>query len=242
MIERIHFGEPQLKQLKEEGFFLADMHFHSKYSDTFTRPKTIVKYAAKKGIGVAITDHNHIKGYFDAVKENKNHNVPLIPGIEVSTKQGPHLLVYFYSPGDMRCFYDRYVKNNKRKNPYMALNTSAEDIVQGAKENNGLVSVAHPRAITTWDLQRKVDKGVIEKSVLDDIPCAEVICGLLMRKMNLRAVKWAEERNMGITGGSDGHTLIKLGSVVTYSKVDSINSFLDSIRNKKSYVAGKETK
>ncbi|MBU0536604.1 MAG: hypothetical protein KKE20_06570, partial [Nanoarchaeota archaeon] len=169
-------------------------------------------------------------------------NVPLIPGIEVSTKQGPHLLVYFYSPGDMRCFYDRYVKNNKRKNPYMALNTSAEDIVQGAKENNGLVSVAHPRAITTWDLQRKVDKGVIEKSVLRDIPCAEVICGLLMRKMNLRAVQWAEERNMGITGGSDGHTLIKLGSVVTYSKADSINSFLDSIRNKQSYVAGKETK
>lgn len=242
MIERIHFSSPLLKEFNNEGFFLADMHYHSKYSDTFTTPRSIVKLAAKRGVGVAITDHNHIQGCLDALKENRKHKVNIIPGIEVSTKQGPHLLAYFYSVGDLKKFYEDCIEGQKGKNPYMALKTTAEEVAECAKENNGIVSVAHPRAISTWDIQRKVNKGEIDSNILKSIDCAEVICGLILRKMNIRAVRWACERKMAITGGSDGHTLIRLGSVVTYSKSDDINSFLDSIIKKKNFVAGTETK
>ncbi|HLC98501.1 MAG TPA: PHP domain-containing protein [Candidatus Nanoarchaeia archaeon] len=242
MIERIQFAKPMLKHLKEDGFLCADMHFHTKYSDTFTRPKSIVKLAAKRRVGVAITDHNHIKGCIEAHKENKRYRVNIINGIEVSTKQGPHLLVYFYSVGDMKEFYERYVDGKKGRNPYMILSTTAEDIVKGAKENNGIVSAAHPRALTTWDIQKKVERGDIDRSIFKSIDCAEVICGILKRKMNLRAVEWAQKKGMGITGGSDGHTLFNLGSVVTYSKTDTVNSFLDSVRKKKSFVAGTESR
>ncbi|MBD3312860.1 PHP domain-containing protein [Candidatus Woesearchaeota archaeon] len=241
MIEKVHFGKPQLKKIKEEGFFLADMHFHSKYSDTYTRPRSIVKRAAKLGIGVAITDHNHIGGYVEAAKE-KNSNVPLIPGIEISTKQGPHLLAYFYTFKDMEQFYEKHLKDKKGKNPYMATRMKAEEVVELCKDYNGIVSAAHPKAMTLWDVQRKIAAGKIDDSIMKGLDCAEVLCGLILRKMNLRALSWAEEKTLGITGGSDGHTLIKLGSVVTYAKADNVGSFLDSLRKKKSYVSGIETR
>ncbi|MCX6707585.1 MAG: hypothetical protein NT001_05605, partial [Candidatus Woesearchaeota archaeon] len=178
----------------------------------------------------------------DAARECRKYDVNLINGIEVSTKQGPHILAYFYSIRDMKSFYEKCVKNAKSKNPYMALKTPAEKIIPCIKENNGIVSVAHPRSISMWDLQRKVNSGAIDESVLDDIDCAEVICGLIIRKMNLRAVKWACEKDLGITGGSDCHTLTKLGSVVTYSKSHDVHSFLDSILKKNNSVVGKETR
>ena len=242
MIERVSFSAPLLKNLNEEGFLCADMHFHTKYSDTFTRPRTVVKLAAKKGIGVAITDHNHIQGCIDAHKENKKFGIDIINGMEVSTKQGPHILAYFYNVDDMKEFYNKYVKDFKNKNPYMALKTPTEKIVEGIKKNNGIVSVAHPRSISMWDLQRKVNSGAIDKSVLDSIDCAEVICGLIIRKMNVRAIKWAHDRKLGITGGSDGHTITRLGSVVTFAKADCADSLLDCVIKKKNFVIGSETK
>ena len=151
-------------------------------------------------------------------------------------------MAYFYTMDDMKHFYEKHIRDFKGKNPYMATKKTAEEIVRGVKEVNGIVSAAHPRARTTWDLPRKIKCGKIKESVLDDIHCAEVICGLLLRKMNLRAVKWAMEQGMGITGGSDGHTLHKLGSVVTYSKADDAESFLDSIRKQRNFVTGTETK
>jgi predicted metal-dependent phosphoesterase TrpH len=201
-----------------------------------------VRLAAKRKVNVAITDHNQIQGCIDAAKECRKYDVRVINGIEVSAKQGPHILAYFYSIGDLKSFYEECVKDYKNKNPYMALKTPAEKIIPCIKEHNGIVSIAHPRAITMWDLQRKVDNGAISKDVIKCIDCAEVINGLIVRKMNLRAVKWACENDLGITGGSDCHTLTKLGSVITYSKSHDVHSFLDSIMKNKNSVVGKETR
>ncbi|MCX8147457.1 MAG: PHP domain-containing protein, partial [Candidatus Woesearchaeota archaeon] len=192
MIERINFGSPLLKNLKENGFLCIDMHFHSKYSDTFTKPKNIIKYAAKKEVGLAITDHNHIKGFIEAYKYNKglNYNVPLLPGIELSTKQGPHLLLYFYNASDAIDFYEKHIENAKARNPYMALRLTAEQIVERALGYNCVISAAHPMSVSIWDFQNKINKGEIDKKIIRSIECVEVICGLILRRMNIKAVKW----------------------------------------------------
>lgn len=242
MIERVSFAKPLLAQLNEEGYKCIDMHFHSKYSDTYTRIDNILKKCRKLGIGVAITDHNNVQGCIDAQRENKKYGADVINGIEISTKQGPHILAYFYNLSDLARFYDDYVKDYKRKSPYTEIDMAAEEIADGIKENNGIISVAHPRAISKWDLQRKVDKGEICVDILKQLDCVEVICGLILRKMNVRALKWAHERKMGITGGSDGHTLSGLGSVVAYSKADTVDSFLDSVRKNRNFVVGTETR
>jgi predicted metal-dependent phosphoesterase TrpH len=66
-----------------------DLHVHTCYSsDSSITLKQVVAYAKKRGLdGVAITDHNTVKG---ALKL-KTLDILVIPGIEVSTLNG-HLL------------------------------------------------------------------------------------------------------------------------------------------------------
>jgi predicted metal-dependent phosphoesterase TrpH len=66
-----------------------DLHVHTCYSsDAITTLKQVVSYSKKRGLdGVAITDHNTVKG---ALKL-KTRDIIVVPGIEVSTLNG-HLL------------------------------------------------------------------------------------------------------------------------------------------------------
>ena len=66
-----------------------DFHVHTCYSqDSSITLKQVVLFAKKRGLdGVAITDHNTVKG---ALKL-KTKEIIIVPGIEVSTSQG-HLL------------------------------------------------------------------------------------------------------------------------------------------------------
>jgi len=77
---------------KDEGKLLGlkiDLHVHTCYSrDSSITLKQVVAYSKKRGLdGVAITDHNTVKG---ALKL-KTRDILVVPGIEVSTLNG-HLL------------------------------------------------------------------------------------------------------------------------------------------------------
>ena len=67
-----------------------DLHIHSKYSpDSFLQLEKIIKVAKKKGLnGVAVTDHNTIKGGLEALKINKDPNFQIIVGSEIKTEYG----------------------------------------------------------------------------------------------------------------------------------------------------------
>ena len=66
-----------------------DFHVHTCYSsDSVTTLKEVVTYSKRRGLdGVAITDHNTLKG---ALKL-KTRDIIVVPGIEISTLRG-HLL------------------------------------------------------------------------------------------------------------------------------------------------------
>ncbi len=54
----------------------------------------ILKTARKKGLrGIAITDHNTIKGSLNAAKTGKKYGIVAVPSVEVHSKQG-HILAY----------------------------------------------------------------------------------------------------------------------------------------------------
>lgn len=65
----------------------ADLHVHTIYSrDSLITPKDLVFYAKKRGLNaVAITDHNTIEG---ALKIAKEADLLIIPGIEISSRNG----------------------------------------------------------------------------------------------------------------------------------------------------------
>ena len=71
-----------------------DLHTHTKYSDGLDKPQKLVEYARKKNLAIAITDHNRAEGNLEVQDNNKN--VLVVPGIETTCKEGPHLLFYFY--------------------------------------------------------------------------------------------------------------------------------------------------
>ena len=76
----IRITKPNIPDLKEQGFMLADMHVHSKRSDGNTTAKQISKFAEKKEMFVAMKDHNNIN---PRAKDFSN----IIPGIEITTKE-----------------------------------------------------------------------------------------------------------------------------------------------------------
>jgi predicted metal-dependent phosphoesterase TrpH len=66
-----------------------DFHTHTKYSaDGYIEPKILVKVAAKVGLtGIAVTDHNTIKGGLEA-KKYENNEIEVIVGSEILTDKG----------------------------------------------------------------------------------------------------------------------------------------------------------
>lgn len=67
-----------------------DFHIHSKYSfDSILSPRRILKRAKKMGLsGIAITDHDTIKGGVETYKINKDPSFTVIIGCEVNTEVG----------------------------------------------------------------------------------------------------------------------------------------------------------
>ncbi len=105
-----------------------DLHIHSNHSsDSSLKVDDIIKKAVKAGLdGIAICDHNTVTGSYLARKRVRDLNLPLIviPGIEVSTKEG-HVLVL-----------------GIRENIPPGL--TAKEAISIARKKGGLVVAAHP--------------------------------------------------------------------------------------------------
>ena len=139
-INRIVFEKPDLQNLTRKNT-VVDMHFHSIYSDGRNRVDEIVEYAELLGIGVAITDHNAIQG---AVEIDTYKNVLSIPGIEVTSCEGTHLLVYFFDIESLGRFYDQDVAPHMGREVMSSIAISMEDIIGRAKKLGGVTIFPHP--------------------------------------------------------------------------------------------------
>ncbi len=77
-----------------------DLHVHTTYSDGIFNPMEVVDLAVTKGLdGIAITDHDTIRGVEIAINKSKEYNnFYIIPGIEfgcVCNNEEVHILGYF---------------------------------------------------------------------------------------------------------------------------------------------------
>ncbi|MFH0978255.1 MAG: PHP domain-containing protein [Candidatus Woesearchaeota archaeon] len=235
---RVDFKKPDLEQVRDAGMKAVDMHFHTQYSDTYTKIDKILKKAQRLGIGIAITDHNEIKGVLEAAKLKEGQM--LIPGIEVSCLERCHLLFYFQNIADLKAFYYNGVEQFKNKDPYSITQVKIQDIMKEAENFDCLVCAAHPFMRGFMGIYKNISRGYVDKNVLSAINAIEVINGVSRNRMNWKALEWAEELGKGFTGGSDGHSLFQLGKVLTYSKANSVKGFIENIRNGENFVVGKE--
>jgi hypothetical protein len=234
------FARPDCLALMSQGLQCADMHFHTRFSDSFTDVGSALKLAKARGTGLAITDHNLIQGVEEAV--SMKPDVMVIPGIEVSTWDGPHVLVYFYDASSLRSYWERCIRPNMSKSPWLAISKGTEWLLDSLEGECCLVSAAHPMGylMACKGLQKCIDKGRLADTVARRFDAYEVICSGMSRGENIGALKAAERYRLGFTGGTDGHLLWELGNVVTISESQDVEGFLKGVIEKRNRVIGME--
>jgi len=83
----------------------ADLHLHtclSPCADAQMRATAIVRRAKKVGLDViAICDHNSAENVAAAVKAGERENLPVIPGIEITSAEEVHILGLFRTERDL---------------------------------------------------------------------------------------------------------------------------------------------
>lgn len=238
LINRVVFERPSLFDLVQ-NHTVVDMHFHSRYSDGMNYIRSIVKRAEKLGIGIAVTDHNAIKG---AVRLDKFKNILTIPGIEVTSKEGAHVLVYFYELKTLIRFYQTDVQPFLGKDLMSSISLPMDEIVRRARNYQNLIIFPHPYCGVYTGICNAFFTKKQQADLMDCVDGVEVINSGNIKKGNLQSAVLGFNMGKSMTGGSDGHNLFQMGKAVTFADcAPDRKAFLDAVKNRESYVIGKET-
>jgi hypothetical protein len=189
-----------------------DLHTHTKYSlCSNLEPSLLLKLAVKKGLdGIAVTDHNSIKGALTARKLNKNKDFEVIIGSEIKTDKGEVLALYIdeeIRPGDF------------------------EDVIDSIKKQGGLAAIAHPFTIGLLRKRAKLDFDKI-KNKIDAIETFN--SRMIFDFLNKKAQTVAEKFNIAQTAGSDSHFRWEIARAFTIFDGD----LRKALKNRKTEVQG----
>ena len=119
----------------EQTELLVDTHVHTHYSDGIASVARVERFCGDRGIGVAITDHNEIRG---ATSIYERERTPVIPAIEVGTEEGVDLLVYFSRAELLEDFYREGVEPYLRSRFMSRSWIQSIDCLRTAKEMGAL--------------------------------------------------------------------------------------------------------
>lgn len=172
-----------------------DLHVHSKYScDGYFEPAEIVETARKRGLaGIAITDHDTIKGGLIA-KKYQSQDFEVIIGSEVTTNQGEIIGLF--------------LNHEIRSKDHL-------DVMDEIRDQGGLIIIPHP-----FDTIRQATYTPQEDCIkyIDGIEVFNSRC--ISQKYNRAAEKFAEKYNLNHCAGSDAHFINEIGNAGVISKDD----------------------
>jgi len=189
-----------------------DLHIHTNHSScSRIKPKKLLRIAKKRGLnGIAITNHNTIKGGQEVKKANKDKNFEVIIGAEIKTDKGEILGLYL----------KKEIKSRK-----------AEEVIDEIHKQGGIAIAAHP---FTWGLLRK--QCTFDKKELKKIDGFETFNSRNMfRWENELAVQFAQKNKLAQTGGSDAHYYYEIGRAFTLFN----GSLRDAIKKRKTVIMGR---
>jgi len=178
-----------------------DLHIHSKYSsDGVLDPKKIVKIAIKRKLdGIAITDHNTIKGGLET-KKYEQADFQVIVGSEIMTERGE--VIGLFLTEEIR-------------------STDIQDVISEIKDQNGIVIVPHP-----FDEMRHsaVHPGEEDVKLIDCVEGFNPRC--IRGKYNRNAVEFAMKHNLTIVAGSDAHFSNEIGNAGIITETEDIRDLI----------------
>lgn len=93
---------------KPPGSVAVDFHVHTAFSfDSLTPPKVAIEIARRRGLdGIAVTDHDTVRGALATMEANRYDDFFVIPGIEVKTDRGDLIGLYVTREIKSRKFAD----------------------------------------------------------------------------------------------------------------------------------------
>jgi predicted metal-dependent phosphoesterase TrpH len=155
----------------------ADLHVHTIYSrDSLITPEDLVFYAKKRGLtAVAITDHDTVEG---ALKIAKETDLLIIPGIEVSSRNGHIVGLNLQEP--------------------VQKGLSADETVDKIHDAGGIAVACHPFALF---------KGSLGKHTSAKFDAIETInaSAFPFNRSTKKAQEIADRFGISCVAGSDAH-------------------------------------
>jgi len=217
----------------EQTELLVDTHVHTHYSDGLAGVPRIERYCRDRGLGVAVTDHNEIRG---ATSIYERGRVPVIPAIEVGTEEGIDLLVYFATAEALEDFFIAAVEPYLRSRFMVRSWVRAIDCLRAAREMDAYVSLAHPFALgrKSLDYQNNRRGPPFVKTLMEAVDAIELHNGGVHREANRKAKEYAITCGKRLTVGSDSHRLGTIGSSGTYLRAAATPSSADLFESLKS--------
>ena len=199
----------------------VELHAHSALSHDGRDPvELLLEQAAAVGLdALALTDHDEIDASIEAAKQAAGHGLVGIVGMEVSSAAG-HILAFgideLVPPG-----------------------LSYDETLERIHDQGGIAVIPHPF--------QKSRHGVAPHITDDQLASADAIevynSRLFTGRANRQAERFAIERGLPMTAGSDAHISEMVGQAVTEVGVDerSADAILEAIRHGRTSVIGHRT-
>jgi predicted metal-dependent phosphoesterase TrpH len=189
-----------------------DLHLHTRYSpDGTLGVRDIVRIARKRGLdGIAITDHDTIRGGLEAVKL-KPEGIDVICGCEVNTDRGDVIGLF--------------LTEEIKAREHVA-------VIEEIHAQGGIVIVPHPfdslRGSAFWLSDR-------DAPLIDAVEVINARC--VFRRSNAAAERYADRYALAVTGGSDAHFGAEIGNAGTF--IDESADLREAILRKRTMAFGK---
>ncbi len=192
--------------------YKSEFHIHTRASKDSVLPFWLVLLIAKlkKIDTLVITDHNEVWGAKKCKEKFKKHNIEVIVGEEIFTRDG------------------EIIGLNLKEKIYPDL--SPEQTIKEIREQNGIVYIPHP-----YDEKRY--KTVLKESEIEknknEIDFIEVHNGRnISKKFDIKQNEIAEKYGLCKIIGSDAHTFFELGrnNILTDNKITD-QTLLENYKN-----------
>ena len=227
----------------QDGVLIADLHVHTRFSpnhtfkaldarDSYSHPQDVYRVAKERGMDlVTFTDHDTIDGCLWFLNEHGEQ-----PDFFISEEVETYLPEFKKARIHINVFelderHHREIQHH-RENMF--------DLVGYLRQEDLLFSLNHIFRTTAYD--RKQMHGLMDK-LLEIFDCFEVQNGSQLRSHNqfwMKSVeRWREEGvEKSFVGGSDAHTLRRVGYTFTGAEAQDKHEFLQAIREGRTFVSG----
>jgi predicted metal-dependent phosphoesterase TrpH len=196
---------------------ICDLHVHTNFSkDGESSVEEILKKAEEVGLdAIAITDHDSIEGAKKAL--SCTSSVLVIPGTEVSTKQG-HLIVLGVTE-------------------VIPAGLDVVQTVKIARKMGGVLILPHPYHVWRHGVARRKKAGMIVVDAIETFNSRFIV-----GSANRKAARMAKKLGKPCVAGSDAHHARFVGYGRTFIDADrDVLSILAAIRVGKVSCGGKQT-